>query len=161
MSRDLTPRELYYADTMRFKETGTHIYDDVIYFIDKDGNKEKLFDESLKKSHPMLHFLFGDILRRMKKEVEDNALLFEAIENQLKKITDIDRESNFSNCIDVPDVSNCLVSWYKGSYCGSFYCNEENNENFCKLIRYSIKEHMTSLPEIEWNKLIDCFDIES
>lgn len=153
MSRDWSPRQLYYADVRIFKEKGIHLYDADIYFVDKDGNKVGDFiDNSLKNEYPTLYFLF-DNLKHLKKEIEENKTLFGVIERQLKKITEFDKNSNFSKDISELGINKCLKEWYEGRYCGRFYYNTENNENLQTLIEYAIKEKMMNLPEIDYQKL--------
>ena len=164
MSRDWTPKELFYADKFAKEQYGEALRDAKIT-INIEGVEEPIFevDEELRKLLPEFSFLFdkfnelAEFISDLPIErdtafiyVEANLSLLEnnqplSDENIINKMNEICGEekhfySDFSleEMVDVIKMNalppHAIQQWYEGELDPSFYYNERNNEMFYEMI---------------------------
>lgn len=164
MSRDWTPKELFYADKMMEKQYGKALRD-AKFTINIQGVEETIFehDGELNKLFPEFSFLFNkfDKLAEWISDlpverditfvyVEANLSLLEnnqplTDENILNKMNEIcgDEKHFYSDyyleeMIDVIKMNalppHAIQQWYEGELDPSFYYNERNNEMLYEMV---------------------------
>ena len=131
MSRNWTPREMYFVDlemTKQGKSLRNSLY--TMVFVDPQGNQTSFISEEEKKvlvQFKELGFLFCENLYHLWVSTESHPRIRKRIlletEQELERIIDADKNSK---SLDVFD--KILVSWYMGELDSNFYYSDYNNE---------------------------------
>lgn len=133
MSRDWTPREQYYIDKSTSQNRGYSMRKTMesLKFVAADGTETPFFKESDLETlgaYKELGFLFGDGLLEIKKRTastpKKTASVLKETEEELERIIAADEKGeSLDNKFD-----QNLVKWFYGKLSGSFYYNEQNNQ---------------------------------
>lgn len=129
MSRDWTPKELYYADK-KF-----HFRNQDITMIDSKGNEIAIGSSKEDKSKfPNLSFLGEGVLILMRKaKLTDEEIL--VFENELKIVVDnedIGISANSWIRADIDEALRLTAQWFEGKLDPAFYYRERNDEAYAE-----------------------------
>ena len=145
MSRDWTPKELYYADK-KF-----HFRDQKITMTDSNGNEIDIGpDREDKDKFPNLSFLGEGVLNLMKeaKLTDEEIQMFE---KELKTIVDNEDigilASNWLRA-DVDETLRLTAQWFEGKLDPAFYYRERNDEVYAEKAADLIREPTQDKNEI-------------
>ena len=131
MSRNWTPREMYFVDLEATKQgrplRGTL---NTLVFVDPKGNQIPFINEDEKKVLSMfkeLGFLFSDNLYHLWVSTNEHPRIRKKVlmemEQELENIIDNDKNGKSFTMYD-----DILVRWYMGELDPNFYYSEYNNE---------------------------------
>lgn len=129
MSRDWTPRELWYADEMAYQTRGERLRDTKLVYV-IDGKQIPIDDkqsEKIRSQYKELGFLFDKLLK-LYKELSDHPKYRNRVLNQIEEHLELLIKQNNGSEKDI------VWLWYIGKLDKNFYYREYNDELFYEYI---------------------------
>ena len=141
MSRDWTPRELFYAD----KEYGFRDRKIEMVYKDEDGNEKTMAigpTDKEKELYPNLSFLGEGAMRAMQSlgMTEEEIMVFEKELSAIVENEDINIPASNWDRPDIDSTLRLTAQWFEGVLDPSFYYRERNDEAFAEQAMELVRE---------------------